>query len=316
MMDLVVKDIISETSSVKRFVLAHKAGLSLPSYQPGAHIVVKLPSGIERQYSLCRLPTTGKEYEIAVLKEPASRGGSNELHGLSVGTTIQAKTPQNHFLLSNPRTPAMLMAAGIGITPLIPMAQMLKKAGTDFQLHYSAKSARQAAFYNELESSAFRDKVTFHFSESVRIDIHRVLNALDKAWDIYVCGPAGYIEAVLSEARTLGWSEQKLHREFFAGPQSQLLDDVSREAFQVKIASTGEVLDVEASMTITEALEMNGVYVPTSCEEGWCGTCMTPLLEGMADHRDTFLSDNERIEGKIIMPCCSRARSDVLVLDL
>ncbi|RDL42678.1 oxidoreductase [Marinomonas piezotolerans] len=316
MMDLVIKDIISETSNIKRFILAHKSGLALPTYQPGAHIVVKLPSGLERQYSLCRLPTSGKEYEIAVLEEPNSRGGSKELHKLTVGTALQAKTPQNHFLLANPKASALLFAAGIGITPIIPMAQMLKKSGTDFQLHYSAKRAQQTAFFEALHSSTYCDKVTFYFSESERINFNRVLSGANRTWDIYVCGPANYIEAALSEARKLGWPEHKLHREFFAGPQSEILNEASRNAFQVKIASTGEVFDVEPGMTITETLEMNGIYIPTSCEEGWCGTCMTPLLEGVADHRDTFLSDSERYEGKIIMPCCSRARSDALVLDL
>ncbi|MFD1384143.1 PDR/VanB family oxidoreductase [Rhodanobacter aciditrophus] len=316
MLDLVIKQIIQETSKVKRFVLAHEDGLGLPTYQPGAHIELQLPSGLRRQYSLCKLPTTGKEYEIAVLLDPFSQGGSEELHRMKEGDALKCFTPQNHFLLSNPRVPALLMGAGIGVTPLIPMAQMLKKAGTDFQFHYSAKNPESAAFYEALQQSAFVDKMTFHFSERQRIDLKKVLGGADPKMHIYVCGPSAYIEAVLDTAMAMGWSSEKLHREFFSGKRSASMDEALKESFQVKVASTGEVFDVEPGVSITQALEMNGVDIPVSCEEGWCGTCMTRLLEGVPDHRDTFLSDAERLEGKIIMPCCSGSRSDLLVLDL
>ncbi|SBS24571.1 Phenoxybenzoate dioxygenase subunit beta [Marinomonas aquimarina] len=240
------------------------------------------------------------------------------MHGLKVGDRLQSKLPQNHFLLKNPRASALLMAAGIGVTPLIPMAQMLAKSGADFELHYSAKNPSQAPFYNTLKQAPFADKVTFHFSQEqgTRADIKAILESLPDKRELYVCGPSDYINHVLDTARSLGWPEVKLHREFFAAPRSPEMDSAPREAFQVKLASTGEVFDVPAGLSITEALEMNGIDIPISCEEGWCGTCLTRLLEGVPDHRDTFLSNDERAANNLIMPCCSRARSECLVLDI
>lgn len=317
MLDLVVKRIIKETDDVIRLQLESATGEPLPTYQAGAHITLQLPSGLSRQYSLCQLPTTGKYYEIAVLRDPQSRGGSAEIHRLKEGDTLQCKLPQNHFLLINPRSPILLIAGGIGVTPLIPMAQMLHKTGANFCLHYSAKSPEKAAFYDFLKGAPFAAKVQFHFTEAEqRADIKALLEHHTDKRDIYLCGPNEFIDDVLTVARQLGWPDSKLHREFFSGPRAPELDDAPRDAFQVKIASTGEVVDVEAGVSITEALEANGVDIPVSCEEGWCGTCMTTVLEGVPDHRDTFLSEDERAAGELIMPCCSRARSESLLLDL
>lgn len=318
MLDLVVKHIIQETDNVIRLELVKADGGALPIYQAGAHIELQLPSGKLRQYSLCRLPTSGKEYEIAVLRADQSRGGSDEIHRLKVGDKLQSKLPQNHFLLKNPRASALLLAAGIGVTPLIPMAQMLAKSGADFLLHYSAKSPQQAPFYNMLQNASYAERVQFHFTQEQgkRADIRALLKSLPDKRDIYVCGPNDYIHEVIDCALELGWPEVKLHREFFNSVRSPEMDNAPREAFQVKIASTGEVFDIEAGLSITQALEMNGIDIPISCEEGWCGTCMTRVLEGVPDHRDTFLSNDERKANNLIMPCCSRSRSDCLVLDI
>lgn len=316
-LDLVVNRIVKETDDVIRLELVKEDRSSLPIYQAGAHIELQLPSGLRRQYSLCRLPTSGKEFEIAVLREANSRGGSSEIHRLKVGDTLQCKFPQNHFLLKNPRSPALLMAAGIGVTPLIPMAQMLFKSGADFSLHYSAKSSLKAAFYDTLKNAPFANNVQFHFSRlGQRVDIGALLKSLPDKRDIYVCGPVNYINEVLKTARDLGWPEVRLHREFFQGSRSPDMDNAPREAFKVKVASTGALIDVEAGLSITQALELNGIDIPISCEEGWCGTCMTRVLEGVPDHRDTFLSNEERDSCDLIMPCCSRSRSDCLVLDI
>ena len=210
------------------------------------------------------------------------------------------------------------MAAGIGVAPLIPMAQMLAKSGADFLLHYSARNPQQAAFYNMLKSASFADKVQFHFTQEQgqRANIRNILESLSDQRDIYVCGPNDYIHDVLETARELGWPEVKLHREFFSGSAPVEMGSEPREAFQVKIASTGEVFEVEAGLSIVQTLEINGIDIPISCEEGWCGTCLTRVLSGVPDHRDTFLSDDERAAGNLIMPCCSRSRSDCLVLDI
>lgn len=318
MLDLVVNRIIQETDHVIRLELVKVDGGALPIYQAGAHIELQLPSGKLRHYSLCRLPTTGKEFEIAVLREPDSRGGSDELHRLKVGDKLQSKLPQNHFSLRNPRASALLLGAGIGVAPLIPMAQMLAKSGADFLLHYSAKMPEQAAFYEQLKTAPFAKRVQFHFTQEQggRVNIRALLESLPDKRDIYVCGPNDYIHQVLDCALELGWPEARLHREYFDVARSTEMDNAPREAFQVKIASTGEVFDVEAGLTITQALELNGIDIPISCEEGWCGTCLTRVLDGVPDHRDTFLSNDERRGNNLIMPCCSRSRSDCLVLDI
>ena len=316
-LDLDISRIVKETSSIVRIELVSHDGSALPLYQAGAHIELKLPNGLLRQYSLCRLPTTGMSYEIAVLKDPHSRGGSELLHKMQVGDRLQASYPQNHFLLKNPRKTAILLGAGIGITPLIPMAQMLSKTGVDFALHYSAKSPASAAFYDQLKTSVFADKVHWHFSNSnSRLDIESLLRGFTSHPDLYICGPSQYIEEVMNCAKVMGWPEEKLHREFFTGTKSPLMDQVPREMFQVKIASSGQMIDVPPGVSITEALEMNGIDIPISCEEGWCGTCMTRVIDGVPDHRDTFLSPQEHAQNSLIMPCCSRSRSDCLVLDL
>ena len=317
LLDLRITRIIKETDSVIRLELEQVNKESLPVYQAGAHIAVKLPSGLVRQYSLSRLPTTGKTYEIAVLREPNSRGGSAEIHQLKEGAVVQAWYPQNQFSLTNPRAKTLLMAAGIGITPLIPMAQMLHKTGADFALHYSAKNPQQAAYYTTLKEMPFASRVQFHFSETEhRADIKAVLKQHSDKRDIYVCGPNAYIDQVLDVAQSLGWPDTRLHREYFSGQLAPNMGESGEGSFQVKVASSGEVFDVEVGVSITETLEANGIDIPVSCEEGWCGTCMTRLLEGVPDHRDTFLSNDERASGDVMMPCCSRALSKYLVLDL
>lgn len=316
-LDLKISRIVKETSRVIRIELVSVDGSTLPLYQAGAHVELKLPNGLMRQYSLCRLPTTGMSYEIAVLKDLNSRGGSLLLHQMKVGDRLQASYPQNHFLLKNPRKTAILLGAGIGITPLIPMAQMLAKTGVDFALHYSAKSPASAAFYDQLNKSEFADKVHWHFSDAnSRLDIALLLKSLVSHPDLYVCGPRQYIEEIMNCAKVFGWPEERLHKEFFTGAKSPLIDQTPREMFQVKLASSGQMIDVPPGVSITEALEMNGIDIPISCEEGWCGTCMTRVIDGVPDHRDTFLSPQEHAQNSLIMPCCSRSRSDVLVLDI
>lgn len=317
-MDLVVKRVIKETDDVIRLILAKENGEVLPTYQAGAHIVVQLPSGLRRQYSLCFLPELGHEYEIAVFKEPNSRGGSQQIHALSEGDVLKVFKPQNHFLLNNPRSPALLMGAGIGVTPLMAMAQMLHKSGTDFCLHYSAKSTVKAAYYAFLNAAPFSEKVKFHFSDDIngRANISAILASETDKRDIYVCGPQAYIDEVINTALELGWPKERLHQEYFTGPKSQTPKDAPREAFQVKVASTGQVYEVKAGMTITQTLLDNGVDIPISCEEGWCGTCLVRVLEGEPEHLDLFLSEQEQSDGEQIIPCCSRSRSDCLVLDI
>ncbi|SBS27610.1 Phenoxybenzoate dioxygenase subunit beta [Marinomonas spartinae] len=318
MIPVVVRNCVEEARNVVRLVLGSQDGSALPPYEAGAHIDLHLPSGLIRQYSLCRMQSDPQYYEIAVLKDSQSRGGSREVHTLNIGDELNISAPRNHFSLAKTKRKALLIAGGIGVTPLLPMAQQLHKMGLPFEFHYCAKSPDTAAFAKALESGSFADKMHFHYSQvptSGRMDVVNVLsqNAMDG--ELYVCGPADFITHIIQQAENLGWPDERVHREYFTAPDLAE-GDVDNTAFKVKIASTGELLDVAEDQTIFQVLESNGVFVPVSCESGVCGTCQTGVISGTPDHRDVFLTDKEHTEGKLIMPCCSRSKSPVIELDL
>ncbi|SHF50314.1 vanillate O-demethylase ferredoxin subunit [Marinomonas polaris DSM 16579] len=318
MIPVVVRNVVTEAQGVVRLVLGSEDGSDLPSFDAGAHIDLHLPSGLIRQYSLCRIQPEAQYYEIAVLKDPQSRGGSAEVHRLKIGDTLLISTPKNHFPLMDTTRHSVLIAGGIGVTPILPMAQQLQKMGLSFEFHYCARSPETAAFSSALESASFADKMQFHYSEvagSSQMDVVSVLSRHANDSELYICGPASFIDYVLLQAKMLGWPEDRLHREFFAAP---ILDENVSEntAFKVKIHSTGEIFDVGVDQSIFEALDENGIFLAVSCESGVCGTCQTGVIDGVPDHRDVFLTDKEHAQGKLIMPCCSRSKTPVLELDL
>jgi len=318
MIPVVVKNVIEEAQNIVRLVLGSRDGTDLPTFEAGAHIDVHLPSGLIRQYSLCRLQVEPQYYEVAVLKDPQSRGGSEEVHRLTIGDELAISAPRNHFgLVDSPRH-CMLISGGIGVTPLLPMAQQLQQQGRSFEFHYCAKTPEKAAFSGSLKTASFADKMFFHFSQladSGRMDMVNVLSRHAFDGELYVCGPADFINEVLSQARMQGWSEERLHREFFAAPEP-LEQESDNAAFQVKVHSTGELINVAEDQTMFEALDQHGVFVAVSCESGVCGTCQTGVVSGTPDHRDVFLTEAERQQGNWVMPCCSRAKSKILELDL
>lgn len=318
MIPVVVRNVVTEAQGVVRLVLGSEDGSNLPSFEPGAHIDLHLPSGLIRQYSLCRIQPEAQYYEIAVLKDPQSRGGSAEVHCLKIGDALLISAPKNHFPLIDTKRHSVLIAGGIGVTPILPMAQKLQKMGLSFEFHYCARTPETAAFASALESGSFADKMHFHFSEvpeSSQMDVVSVLSRHANDSELYICGPAGFIDYVLLQAKMLGWPEDRLHREFFAAPA--LGENVSENTpFKVKIHSTGEVFDVGADQSIFEVLDENGVFLAVSCESGVCGTCQTGVIDGVPDHRDVFLTDKEHAQGKLVMPCCSRSKTSVLELDL
>lgn len=321
MINVVVKNKVTEASAVVRIVFGKANDGELPPFEAGAHIDVKLPSGLLRQYSLCRLQSDPRYYEIAVLKDPQSRGGSEQIHQLEIGESLQISEPKNHFPLVSKDSKSLLIAAGIGVTPLLPMAQTLQCSEAPFEFHYCAKTPQTAAFAAALEQSSFADKMHFHFTgvpqSSGRMNIQQVLSEHVQDSELYVCGPAEFISSVLEHAEAIGWPEERVHREFFSAPLTDLGHE-DNTAFQVKLASTGQVLDVAENQAITDVLEENAIFIPVSCCEGVCGTCLTNVIEGEIEHRDVFLSKQERAEGKQMLLCCSRAKNkgDTLVLDL
>lgn len=293
-------------------------GGTLPSFAAGSHIDVHLPGGIVRQYSLCNDPSEDHRYQIAVLRDPASRGGSSAVHDIvAEGDVLQISTPRNHFALEPDAQHHMLLAGGIGVTPILCMAERLSVLGASFRMHYSGRSRQRMAFQQRIAASAFAEKVQLHFDDgdaSQRLSIEAVLTDALPDTHLYVCGPQGFIDAVLEAARKQRWSEKRLHWEFFAaanaGPRGE------DTAFEVQLASSGRVVPVAAGQSVTQALLEAGVEVMVSCEQGVCGTCLTRVLSGQVDHRDAYLTDEEQAANDQFTPCCSRAHCERLVLDL
>jgi vanillate monooxygenase ferredoxin subunit len=292
-------------------------GTPLPAFAAGAHIDVHLPGGLVRQYSLCNKWANGGGYEIAVLRDADGRGGSRAVHDLvREGDAVRIAAPRNHFPIAQEASHHLLLAGGIGITPILAMADSLATAGASFDMHYCARSRERTAFAERLARSAFSGRVRFHFDDedpAQRLHIAATLAGAPAGTHLYVCGPRGFMDAVLAEARAQCWTEDRLHYEFFAGAVEKSDEDAS---FQVRLASSGVVIDVPADCTVVEALTANGVEVLTSCEQGVCGTCLTRVLEGQPDHRDAYLTEAEKAAGDQFLPCCSRSRTPVLVLDL
>lgn len=307
-----------EATDICSFELADPDGRPLPPFTAGAHIDVHLGDGLLRPYSLCNDPAERHRYRIAVLLEPASRGGSAAMHRLEVGAVLRIGHPRNLFPLVEDGGHSALFAGGIGITPILCMAERLAGIGAPFTLHYCTRSAGRTAFAARIRSSAFADRVHIHHDDGPdagTLDLRAAVAAWrPDAGHLYVCGPAGFIDAVLAAARAAGWPEQRLHREFFAPPASAA--DGDGRAFEVQIASSGAVIPVHPHQTIVSALAAAGIDVPVSCEQGICGTCRTGVVAGIPDHRDMFLTDDEKSRSDQILPCCSRSKSARLVLDL
>ncbi|WP_233886673.1 PDR/VanB family oxidoreductase [Paraburkholderia flagellata] len=301
------------------FELASADGAPLPAFEAGAHIDVHV-DGFVRQYSLCNRPSDARTYRIGVLRDAASRGGSVAMHALDTGTILEISTPKNHFPLDEQATHTILLAGGIGITPLMAMAEQLREQGRTFELHYCTRDPQRAAFRERLAEAGFAEHTRFYFDSEgtdARIDLARVLRAPHDDKHAYVCGPAGFIDAVLSAAASAGWPAQNAHREYFGAAQPPATTDADANGpFQVTLASCQRVIDVPAGTSIVQALRDGGVEVPVSCEQGVCGTCITRVLSGEPDHRDLYLTDEERAANDQLLPCCSRSRTPMLVLDL
>jgi vanillate monooxygenase ferredoxin subunit len=305
-----------EAEGIASFELARVDGRPLPAFSAGSHIDVQLPGGLTRQYSLCNRHGEAQVYRIAVLRDPNSRGGSAAVHErVNEGDVLQISEPRNHFpLVHAVRT--VLFAGGIGITPLLCMAHRLQAVGAEFELHYCTRSQAKTAFTAEIAASAFASHVHFHFDDGLaqqKLALASVIGRVDAQTHLYVCGPAGFIQHVTEGAKQLGWPAAQIHVEYFAAAAQDTSGD---KAFEVKIASSGQLVRVAPHQTVVQALAAAGVEVLTSCEQGVCGTCITRVLEGDCDHRDMYFTDEEKARNDQFTPCCSRAKSPMLVLDL
>jgi vanillate O-demethylase ferredoxin subunit len=306
---------LNVATDICMFELASPGGEALPPFSAGAHIDVHV-DGHVRQYSLCNSPAETGLYRIGVLRDPNSRGGSIAMHEIPCGSTLEISTPKNHFPLVEDAAHSILLAGGIGITPILCMAEHLIRTGQSFELHYCAREPERAAFRERFTAPDLKARAYLYFdtaAPSERIDLPTVLTRPTTDTHVYVCGPAGFIEAVLATTSKAGWPATHVHREYFgAAPQAAGADGT----FQVRLASSGSVVDVPPGITVVEALRNCGVEVPVSCEQGVCGTCLTRVLSGEPDHRDLYLTDEERVANDQFLPCCSRAKTPLLVLDL
>jgi vanillate O-demethylase ferredoxin subunit len=292
-------------------------GSALPAFAAGSHVDVHLPGGLVRQYSLCNPPTERHRYLIGVLKDPATRGGSRAVHEqLHEGDLLDISTPRNHFALHAGAAHHLLLAGGIGVTPILCMAEQLALDGEAFEMHYCSRSRERMAFHARIAAAAFAAQVHLHFDDgppAQKLDLERLLGVPQPGVHLYVCGPKGYMDWVLGTARARGWPAAQLHYEFFA---AELVKSDEDGSFEVQLAKSARIVVVPKEKTVVEALADAGVEVPVSCEQGVCGTCLTRVLDGEPDHRDLFLTPEEQAANDRFTPCCSRAKTARLVLDL
>jgi vanillate O-demethylase ferredoxin subunit len=323
LLTLRVTAIDAPTALIKSFTLEAADGARLPGYEPGAHLQVEIPSsagGVPqwRSYSLINLdpsvdPRAGVEaYRLGVRREDKGRGGSRHMHALEVGDTLNVRAPASHFPLAEPPR-VLLIAGGIGVTPIASMAAELAAQQRDFELHFSGRTRDALPFVEELRALA-GERLMLHTDDdpATRLEIDALLDHAQVNQPIYVCGPAGMIDAVLASARKRGWHACDLHYELFAEAAPQEGDT----AFEVELKSSGKRLTVPADKSLLDSLLENGTDVMYDCRAGYCGLCSTRVCSGEIDHRDTYLSDADKTGSKVMQVCVSRCKSGHLVLDL
>lgn len=303
---------------IAEWTLVDPNGQLLPGYHAGAHIDVFIAPQLARAYSLTQ-PSGGQatsSYVLAVALASHSRGGSAHLHQhLQLGDTLEVGTPRNLFAMVDGNDPVMLIAGGIGVTPLLAMARERQVRGKGWRMVLAARSRNHAAYLDELQS--MDGTLLTHFDDEhggQPLDIPGVLKGLDPTTHVYCCGPQPLMDTVRSVALALGHPAERLHFESFGG--TQVGAAAGDRSFALRLARSGQDIEVSAGLSILDALEQVGVIVPSVCREGNCGSCECMVVEGEVDHRDQILSEQERQANKSLMICVSRAKGERLVIDL
>lgn len=317
---LCVRSIKYEAQDILSFELVAPHGRRLPPFTAGAHLDVHLPSRTIRQYSLCNSPSERNRYIIAVLREEAGRGGSVYMHDkVRPGMQLTVSCPRNNFNLAQDARYHLLIAGGIGITPFISMIAQLEASHADFHLVYCTRSAEKTPFIERIQSLQKEGRATIYHDggdPSKGADLKSLVSTWDFGTHIYYCGPPGLMTALDQACASL--PQTHVHYERFVATQSALTagsDDESRKtSFEIKLSSTGDVYTVQPEQSIVDVLRANGIDVDTSCEEGYCGTCMTRYLSGSPIHHDSVLDDEDR--DQYVMICCARSNGSCLELDL
>jgi vanillate O-demethylase ferredoxin subunit len=321
MLEVKVRAVVDEAVAVKCFELVDPFERELPPFDAGAHIDVMIPEAFLRQYSLCSNPEDRRRYLIGVLREETGRGGSKAMHDkVRPGHLITISRPRNTFALAEAAERYLLIAGGIGITPMMAMLETLKSRKANFTMHYCARSPERMAFKERLTEFVRRGRVIYHYDggdPSRGLRPADVLGTWQDGTHLYYCGPAGLMGAIASAAAH--WPAGTVHCEYFTPPPTSVPYVTGTTAelggeFKIKIASTGAVLAVPGGRSIVDVLRGAGIECTTSCESGLCGTCRTRYLAGSPEHHDFVLTEAER--GEYVMICCARSLSEMLMLDL
>lgn len=309
-MQLRIRSARWEADHILGFRLEPLRGESLPSFAAGAHVEVTLQPGLKRSYSLLNDPAEQDAYEIGVQLDPESRGGSQHIHEhWRPGQVIEVSEPRNLFQLDEGAGHSILIAGGIGITPMLSMVQRLKGLGRSWELHYAVRSRNRAAFLERLEKLS-NVKVTIDDEPSTaRLDLKALLSATPSDAHVYCCGPAGMLAAFREHG---GWLGERMHFEYFASDATVACDG----GYRLQLRRSSKVIDVAAGETMLDALLGAGVDVGFACYEGVCGSCRVGVLDGVPDHRDQFLTQAEKDANNAVMTCCSGARTPTLTLDI
>jgi len=314
LLKLRLRQIRLEAEDIASYELVSATGQALPAFTAGAHIDLHLPEQMVRSYSLLNDPAETHRYVIAVQHDKEGRGGSAWMHTRPrVGDVLQAGAPSNDFALADTAAPAVLIAGGIGITPLLAMARQRQRGQRPWQLHYAARSARAAAFVDELAAlDAGAQAVQLYLGDSgeARMPLAAIVAAAPPEAHLYCCGPARMIDAFV--AACAGRPAAQVHTERFAASSAA----ATAGGFELVLQRSGRRFTVPEGKTILDTLLDHNVDVQYACSAGVCGTCRTRVVDGTPDHRDDYLSDEEKACNDAIMVCCSGARSQTLVLDL
>jgi ferredoxin-NADP reductase len=319
---LLVRRATWEADGVMSLCLVDPDGRELAPWEPGAHLDLLLTSGLVRQYSLCGDPEDRFSYTVAVLREPYGRGGSKEVHDTAlVGKLLTVRGPRNHFELVSAKR-YLFIAGGIGITPIRAMLGYVDRRGDEWRLVYGGRSRGSMAFLSDLTAFGEEHVQVVPQDEKGMLDLDAVLNTAEADTVVYCCGPEGLIRAV--EERCSRSPSREIHVERFgatgaikkAAASVSVVEEADQQSFVVELRRTGVTMTIPPDRTILEVVREAVPEAMSSCEEGFCGTCETKVLEGVPQHHDTILSPAEREKGKTMMICVGRSKTPRLVLDL
>jgi tetrachlorobenzoquinone reductase len=311
---VLLKSITFEADRINSYTLQAADGGSLPAFTAGAHIDLHLAPDLVRSYSLTNDPTERHRYIIAVKHEADGRGGSAFVHNrLKVGDVLQVSAPRNNFALDEGDHRSIFIAGGIGVTPILSMLRRANALGRRWTLHYASRTQRDAAFLQDIRGLANGNEVSAvfdHEAGSAPLDIAAIAAAASDGTHLYCCGPLPMLEAF--KAATRSRPSQMVHLEYFSTDQ----EAATEGGFEVRLAKSGRTIAIAPGKTILAALLDAGIPVSYACSEGTCGTCETRVIDGIPDHRDVYLTDDEHAGNKRVMICCSGSKTPMLVLDL